>query len=132
MTDRAVTFSGSNAQIAATDVFAVSGNNYKFCGATVTSGLENVYVLNNEGSGFVLQASTSVSPFRGWFSGADINISNMPMLSIGAGMPTELDVPRAEEPIRATGWYTIDGRHLTEAPTMRGFYIHNGQKCFIP
>ena len=29
------------------------------------------------------------------------------------------------------GWYTIDGRRLTKAPTQKGIYIHNGQKTVI-
>ena len=29
------------------------------------------------------------------------------------------------------GWYTIDGRRLTKAPTQKGIYIHNGKKTVI-
>ena len=29
------------------------------------------------------------------------------------------------------GWYTIDGRRFTKAPTQKGIYIHNGQKTVI-
>ena len=32
---------------------------------------------------------------------------------------------------KADGWYTIDGRKLSEKPTVKGLYIYNGRKVMI-
>jgi hypothetical protein len=34
-------------------------------------------------------------------------------------------------PAGAESWYTIDGRRLDSAPTVKGVYIHNGQKIVV-
>ena len=31
----------------------------------------------------------------------------------------------------ADGWYTIDGRKLSDKPTVKGLYIYNGRKVMI-
>ena len=132
MTNRLVTFHGSNAVIEPTGIATVSGNNYTFSGNTATTTVSKAYVLNAEGSSFEYEENaTTTAPFRAWFRDAEINSLALPALMIGSGSPTKLDVPVETKCVQDSAWYTIDGKRLTSRPTIPGFYIHNGQKLFI-
>lgn len=41
------------------------------------------------------------------------------------------DVEREARTTSDTGWYTLDGRHLSTAPVRKGIYIRNGSKVVI-
>ena len=38
---------------------------------------------------------------------------------------------KSEEFATATGWYSLDGRKLSDEPTQKGIYIHNGKKVVL-
>ena len=48
------------------------------------------------------------------------------------GVLTDIEDLRVDEPLFFdNGWYTIDGRRLTEKPSMPGIYINQGKKVLI-
>lgn len=137
MTGRTVTFSGTNASILPTQTTSVSGNSYKFSGSTVGSSLSDVYLLNDAGSKFVKASSaTAVDAFRAWFDVVSISSLSRTALSIVSPDPDSTTgigtLGSGSETINGNNsWYTLDGRRLSEKPTAKGIYIHQGKKLII-
>ena len=78
MTDKDVMFSASgDVAIAATSTVGISGNHYRFSGSTAATRVTDVYVLDEEGSGFVKvdNGGGTVGAFRAWF--ADARVSSL-------------------------------------------------------
>ena len=127
MTDKPITFHGSNADIAATTEFAVSGNSYKFCGKTATTSIDNGYALNAEGSNFAkISEATAIGAFRAWISAVSISSFTQPALAIGSGLPVAISMPTAAPTAADADSYDLQGRRLTTKP--RGIYINGGKK----
>ena len=135
MTDRVVTFSGTNAVIEKTRESSIGGNNFSFCGNTVASSQKDVYLLNAEGSSFVLASeSTAVPAFRGWFNAIEISALTMPALSIGSPETTGIGPTPSPLPLgrgEAGAWFDLSGRKMNSTPTKPGCYIINGKKIVI-
>lgn len=126
ITEKAVTFSGTNAYISATEGSA-TGNHYKYCGTTVSKNLTDVYVMNKTGGGFVKTSSYTVKPFRTWFSPVSISSLSSPALAI-SGPETTGIVQIDNQPLVSVSsafgsWYTLSGAKLPKAPTTKGAYI---------
>jgi hypothetical protein len=131
MTGRPVTFSTTNAAIAATTDHSVAGNHYKFCGTTAATAVTAAYVLNESGSGFVhVTAKTTVPAFRGWFLPVSISSLTLPSLAIGSPGTTAM-TPAVPDAAKSSGWFTLSGQRLGSAPAAPGLYIHNGKKVII-
>jgi len=96
MTGKTVTFSASNVTVSATADYFVSGNYYKFTGATFASALTDVYALNAKGSRFVKQSSTSESAFRAWIIPSTISSLSLSTLSIASPQATGIDAIRTD------------------------------------
>ena len=135
MTNRAVTFSGSNARIQPTAVCSFGGNSYKFGGCTSSKSLKDVYLLNNDGSSFVFaDTSTDVPAFRAWFSPVELSSLTLPVLMIGSPETTGIRLaptPSTMSEEHEGAWFDLSGRKLHGAPTKAGLYIHNGKKTVI-
>lgn len=137
MTDRAVTFSGTNARIQPTAVCSFGGNSYKFGGCTSSKSLQDVYLLNNDGSSFVFaDTSTDVPAFRAWFSPVELSSLTMPALMIGSPETTGIGLtPNSSlnKEQRADAWYDLSGRKVAngQKPKANGLYINNGKKTVI-
>jgi hypothetical protein len=137
MTNRAVTFSGSNAHIDPTAVCSFGGNSYKFGGCTSSKSLQDVYLLNNDGSSFVFaDTSTDVPAFRAWFSPVDLSSHTSPALMIGSSETTEIGLTpdsSLNKEQRADAWYDLSGRKVAngQKPKANGLYINNGKTIVI-
>ena len=137
MTDRAVTFSGTNARIQPTAVCSFGGNSYKFGGCTSSKSLQDVYLLNNDGSSFVFaDTSTDVPAFRAWFSPVELSSLTMPALMIGSPETTGIGLTpdsSLNKEQRADAWYDLSGRKVAngQKPKANGLYINNGKKTVI-
>ena len=116
MTDRAVTFSGTNARIQPTAVCSFGGSSYKFGGCTSSKSLQDVYLLNNDGSSFVFaDTSTDVPAFRAWFSPVELSSLTMPALMIGSPETTGIGLTpdsSLNKEQRADAWYGLSGRKV--------------------
>lgn len=139
MTDRPVTFSASNVTITAMKsetgehIMApeVSGSHYKFVGTTVAQNVDNVYVLNTQGSKFTkVKKSTPVEPFRAWFTPITISSLTLPSLSIAAPGASAIHHVGHSASTNVS-WHTLDGRRLNARPTAAGMYISNGKVVII-
>ena len=135
MTGRTVTFSGTNARIEPTNVKSFGGNNFKFSGCTSSKSLQDVYLLNNDGSSFVLaNTATEVPAFRAWFSPVELSSLTLPTLMIGSPETTGIELTPAPSQIKeknADKWFDLSGRRLNGAPTKSGLYINNGKTIVI-
>lgn len=139
MTGKAITFSGTNVDIAASMTAvgtpsspSVSGNHYKFSGSTVSTTISDVYLLNAEGSKFVKAASeTVVPPFRAWFTPVSISSLSRASLSIASPEATAIRLTSTSDAEADNAYYTLDGRRLPAAPTAPGVYVKNRKKVII-
>ena len=135
MTDRAVTFSGSNARIEPTAVCSFGGNSYKFGGCTSSQSLQDVYLLNNEGSSFEFaNTATDVPAFRAWFSPVELSSLALSALMIGSPETTGIgltpDSSLNREKCEGV-WYDLSGSRLNGSPAKSGLYINNGKTIVI-
>lgn len=139
MTGKAIVFSGTNVDIAASMTAvgtpsspSVSGNHYKFSGSTVSTTISDVYLLNAEGSKFVKTASeTVVPPFRAWFTPVSISSLSRASLSIASPEATAIRLTPSSEGTEDDCYFTLDGRRLPAAPTAPGVYVKNRKKVII-
>ena len=135
MTGRTVTFSGTDARIEPTNVKSFGGNNFKFSGCTSSKSLQDVYLLNNDGSSFVLaNTATEVPAFRAWFSPVELSSLTLPTLMIGSPETTGIELTPAPSQIKeknADKWFDLSGRRLNGAPIKSGLYINNGKTIVI-
>jgi hypothetical protein len=141
MTGRAVTFSGTNARIEPTNVKSFGGNNFKFSGCTNSKSLQDVYLLNNEGSSFVFtDTPTDVPAFRAWFSPVELSSLTIPALMIGSPETTGIGlIPDSSlnKEQRAGAWYDLSGRKINcqlspvNSKLPKGIYINNGKTIVI-
>ena len=125
MTNKTVTFSGTNATVKATTQGMLSGNHFKFCGTTVNTTLADVYALNSEGSSFKKNGNITIDPFRAWISAASVSSLTMPALTIASGLPNAIDAPAVRILPTVGAIYDLQGRKL---PIGRGLYIQNNKK----
>lgn len=129
MTNKTVTFTASDAEIAATDTANISGDNYRFCGSTFASSLKDAFVLNNDGSSFVNTATAEEGAFRAWIKGAKISTLSLPALSISSGKPTAIqDMTDSEQQEQVV--YDLLGRKTKVGKS--GLYITKGKKLLVP
>jgi len=133
MTDKAVTFSGANVTIAATETADMSGDSYKFCGDTRTTSVSQAYALNDEGSSFKYsEEAATIDPFRAWFAGSSISSLTLPALGIANGQLTGITAIGADEGTAATtDTYDLSGRKVTGRQLRPGIYIVGGKKKLI-
>lgn len=100
---------------------------------------ENYYVLgvnNNAKSEYYKKLGfwrSNNSKIGNWRVYLDLSgsTSNAKGFTLSLDTPTGIsDVETVQQHVY-TPWYTIDGRELRTAPTLRGIYIHNGKKIII-
>lgn len=130
LTGKAITFTGSNAQIKATANGALNGNSYKLCGSTTGQTHTDAYMLNATGTRFI-KGTATLPAFRAWIEAADISSLSRSTLIIGDGDIQGIE--EIEEGKKATDTlYTPDGRKTGSQPvTKKGLYISNGKKIII-
>ena len=136
MTGKAVTFSGTDVSISASEsegLASVSGNHYRYCGTTNETSVSDVYLLNAKGSKFVKATTpTDVPAFRAWFVPVSISSLNRTSLSIVSPAVTGICVVTNEGgDVTDDNWYGLDGRRLIGKPVVRGTYISKGKKFMI-
>ena len=135
MTERTVTFMGTNALIEPTSENSFGGNDFKFSGCTIGESLKDVYLLNDAGSSFVLTSTpTNVPAFRAWFSPVQLSSLTSPALSIGSPETTGIRLttePSLMSEKREDAWFDLSGRKLHGAPTKPGLYINNSKTIKI-
>ena len=128
MTERTVTFMGTNALIEPTSENSFGGNAFKFSGSTKGESLKDVYLLNGEGSSFVLTSTpTNVPAFRAWFSPVQLSSLTSPALLIGSPETTGISLISLMKKKREDAWFDLSGRKLHGAPTKSGLYINNSK-----
>jgi hypothetical protein len=133
MTNRPVVFSATDAHVVpSTSMGTVSGDHFKFCGATSNQALTDVYMLNAAGTRFVRRSEAALTPFRACFLPVSLSSLNIAALTIASPGTTALqpivsDV-QAEQPAL---WHTLDGRRLSTAPALPGIYLYQGKKIVV-
>ncbi len=109
----------------------LSGNSVLYIGAKNSDG-SNLYspedelVVNSFRAYFQLNKGLTLSDPVSGVRNFVLNISDEGTQATGIDC-TEI----TETTENADGWYTIDGRKLSEKPTVKGLYIYNGRKVMI-
>ena len=120
LTNKPITFYGADATIESGTLASVSGNQYKFAGTKQAKAVTDCYVMNNEGNAFN-KATTTVAPFRAYFSPQDIGSEGNNPTGI-----TEMTYDRQETKGAA---YNLNGQRV--AHPRRGLYIVDGKKVIM-
>lgn len=129
LTNKDITFCGSNVTIEASSTTSVSGNNYKFVGTMKSESLSESYLLNAEGTAFTLSNGT-VDPFRAWFKSLKMLAGAAPKLNIGNdNNSTTGNIGIQRESIGNDNYYNLNGQRV-EHPG-RGLYIIDGKKVIV-
>lgn len=132
MTEKAVTFYGTDATVAATAAtYSLNGDSYKFCGSTLGTERSDIYALNGTGKKFVKAATATSDAFRAWISGTSISSLSLSSLSISSGVPTIIDTIKEKPLGEDAHLYDMLGRPVREGRVASGVYIKNGRKVII-
>lgn len=107
------------------------GDNYHFVGMMAAKAVENVYVMNDDGTQFENRASATADPFRAYFKAEKLKYANALSIksvndvptTIGQ-LPAEIATPAAMPKVV----YTLDGRRVTSSQMKKGVYIVGGKK----
>ena len=97
---------------------------------------KNMLYLGENNQLFYPEEDMMVNSFRAFFQVKESLVQdpgtiNRIMLNFD-GVLTDIEDLRVDEPLFFdNGWYTIDGRRLTEKPSMPGIYINQGKKVLI-
>ena len=101
--------------------------------------------LGDDNSLYYPSESMTIGAFRAYFQLNGLNVSDTETTT-GAAIrnfvlnlddedshATAIDSVTEDAPRTRTaeGWFTLDGRRLTEKPTQKGVYIHDGKKVFF-
>ncbi|MBR1469279.1 MAG: C10 family peptidase [Prevotella sp.] len=133
LTNLPITFYGENAVVSGDFRASTSGDNYKMKGVVAKKALNNIYVLNEEGTAFTRQNSAEVEAFRAYFEPTSTAANaNMLMVAIGRGEVTALqDLFVDEKSSDNRGIYDLQGRKVNASGLTKGLYIINGKKVVI-
>ena len=129
LTNKDITFKGSNATIAAQTTNTVTGNHYKFVGTLTNKELENVYVMNDDGTSFVKSDKASIRAFRAYFQSTDLWVKAYAALAIasettGIGKVTTTQADDTQLPLYNLQGQRVDKQH-------KGIYVRNGKKFIV-
>ena len=92
---------------------------------------------NNVGNDVVLPEGMEMTigeeKYTGTISAEVINGSKGFSVDAGSENPTMIENVQSEWNASQSreGWFTLDSVHLTDKPTEKGIYIHNGRKVFV-
>ena len=126
LTDKPITFTGSNAVISATANGSLNGNSYKFCGSTVGQSHSDAYMLNTTGTRFI-KGTATLPAFRAWIEAANISSLSRAALVIGDGDIQGISTIENDKE-KNDSWYTLDGRKVGSiSSAKKGIYIRNGK-----
>ena len=131
LTGKAITFSGTNANIKANAKATQSGSYLKFSGTTKSQTLTSIYNLNAEGSKFE-KGNSTVGAFRAYFSNTSMG-STAASLGIIFGEGTTTGISTIEvQSENADAIYDLRGQKVGSANQLnslpKGIYIINGKK----
>lgn len=126
LTNKAISFIGSNVNIQADAVSSTSGFSYKFAGNTRSVDVTDVYVMNNDGNSFE-KTTTTVPPFRASFYQLKMTVGSPKTLAIGSESSRPTGIGAVTMPTDGKkGVYTLDGRRVSTVK--HGVYIIDGKK----
>jgi hypothetical protein len=137
LTNKDITFQGSNVNIDHKAVNAITGKYFMYEGYAQAQNLTNAYVLNDEGSAFLRSAAATVEPFRAAFlplGNSQVNV--LPILSLDNPVPTGIS-ETATTSSTAAPVYNLQGmrvdtsRRSATTGHMKGLYIQGGKKVLV-
>ena len=129
LTNKDITFYGSNVTIPATGNSSVSGNNYKFDGTTVSKTVTDSYLLNSAGENFVLGDGT-LQPFRACFKGVKMLVGSSKLAIASANSSvTAISEGGHVKSGSDNRYYNLQGQRVNQP--RRGMYIVDGKKIIV-
>ena len=76
LTQRAITFTGTNVTIDGSAHTAVTGDYFKMGATYTTRSINNAYILNDNGNAFVKKSTATVAPFRAYVTARQATTAN--------------------------------------------------------
>ena len=124
LSDKTIKFVGENAIVHKADaVSSFTAGYYTFMGSTHAVSTENIYMLNDGGSAFVLGQGSDA--FRAYFKPVTFNPSVV-RLRINTGETSGIHSMLNSECLMLNEMYDLQGRRVS--PQKKGIYITNGKK----
>ena len=123
-----ITFSADNVEVSF-DNKAVTGRDYKMVGTVSTINEEDIYVLNADGSAFVL-GNHSVNPFRAYFVPIGTqNAADQLTIKFNIGTTGISEIYDSEASSLQGPYYNLNGQRVSKPG--KGIYIVNGKKVIF-
>ena len=102
--------------------------------AITTDNLNEIIYIGSDNKIGYSQAARTLNCFRAHFwvqpNGTSAGARSI-SLNLGDGSATSISLVNADDAVRQTGWYSVDGIRLQDEPTKKGVYINNGKKVII-
>ena len=129
LTNKNITFCGSNVEITPGNNLSTSVTNYKFQGTMANWDVNNCYILNNDGTSFVLDDNGTLQPFRACFT-QNNTMSGLPdHLTIGSADGSATGIVSIKKQNADNQYYNLQGQRVSQPG--RGLYIINGKKIIV-
>ena len=109
----------------------VGTNDYRYIGITATKRLNDIYVINEDGTAFVpVETNTSVKPFRAYFKSTLPQEEQLSEIVINMDTEGINDLPMDDSKFKNQNSKVFDlsGRQIVNRNIERGIYIVNGKK----
>ena len=139
--EEAFTVEGTDVRFSNTaDAQMIAGtDDYRYVGVTTTQRLNNIYVMNDEGTAFVpVTSNATLRPFRAYFvstlpqeqrvSEIVINLDTDGIDDLPFGGKWKEESGKWKEEIVNSKFYDLSGRPIVNRKLQRGVYIVNGKK----
>ena len=120
-----ITFKATNQKLWSNYTDAATAYNFKFIGITSKPAYAKAYMLNEDGTKFVLSETPDYQSFRGCFV-PTYGATNLPTVLTITGDPTGIKNIQASGAKTKDGYYNLAGQRVGD--DYKGIVIHNGKK----
>lgn len=120
-----ITFKATNQKLWSNYTDAATAYNFKFIGITSKPTYAKAYMLNEDGTKFVLSDAPAYQSFRGCFV-PTYGATNLPAVLTITGDPTGIKTIQVSGAKTNDGYYNLAGQRVGD--DYKGIVIHNGKK----
>ena len=120
-----ITFKATNQKLWSNYTDAATAHNFKFIGISSKPAYSKAYMLNEDGTKFVLSDNPKYQSFRGCFV-PTYGATNLPTALTIKGTPTGIKTIQTSGAKTEDGYYNLAGQRVGD--DYKGIVIHNGKK----
>lgn len=127
LTNRDITFGGSNVSIPADAKASVNANRFKLVGTTTAQEANDAYMLNAEGTAFEKTTGT-LNAFRACFKSVAFTSGSVLTIASEGQQTQGVNDIQTETTGSSVKVFGLDGRRIEDSILQRGIYIIDGRK----